>query len=100
MSERRIRNNKIRRQRQLRRHILISVLTLCLAIAFAFGISSFQANAKASSETIEMKYYTSIIVSYGDSLWTIAEEYMGSHYDCAEDYIDEVIHMNSIASHF
>lgn len=96
MSERRIRNNKIRRQRELRRHLFISFFTFCMAITLAFGIFSIQTSAKDTSETIEIKYYTSITVSEGDSLWSIASKYMGTHYDSANDYIKEVVNMNSL----
>lgn len=98
MSERRIRNNKRRRERELRRHILLSVLTLCITVAFVFCISSINTDAKDSSETIEIKYYTSMTVSAGDTLWTIAAEHMGEsgHYASASEYITEVMRMNGL----
>lgn len=96
MSERRIRNNKYRRQQELRRHIFISLFTLSAAILLALGIFSIQTNAKDASEVIEIKYYTSIVVTSGDTLWTIASAHMGSHYESESDYIKEVIHMNSL----
>ncbi len=96
MSERRIRNNKIRRQRELKRHMFISFFTLCIAFTLAFGIFSIKTSAKETSETIEIKYYTSITVAEGDSLWSIAREYMGTHYASAHDYIKEVVNMNSL----
>lgn len=98
MSERRIRNNKRRRERELRRHIFLSVLTLCIAVAFAFCISSIDTAAKDSSETIEIKYYTSITVSNGDTLWAIAAEHMGEgeHYATVSEYIAEVMRMNNL----
>ncbi len=97
MSERRIRNNRIRRQRELRRHLLISIFTLCIAIGFAFSIFSIQTNAAdSSSEAIEIKYYTSITVSSNDTLWSISVEHMDEHYDSVSDYMNEVININSL----
>jgi len=96
MSERRIRMNKYRRQRELRRHIFISILTLCTAVILVSGIFSIQTDAKDASEAFEVKYYTSIMIENGDTLWTIASEYMGEHYESEEDYIKEVIHMNAL----
>ncbi len=98
MSERRIRNNKRRRQRELRRHLLISFFSLCFALVFAFSISTINTKAQDSSEAVEIKYYTSITVSSGDSLWTIAAEHMGNHYDSAVEYIEEVMNMNGLSS--
>lgn len=96
MSERRIRKNKYRRQKELKRHLLISVFVLCIAIILAFNIFSIQTNAKDASEVIEIKYYTSIVVTSGDTLWTIASEYMGGHYKSEAEYIEEVMHMNTL----
>ena len=96
MSERRIRNNKIRRQREMKRHMFISLFTLCIAFSLAFGIFSIKTSAKDTSEVIEIKYYTSITISDGDTLWSIASEYMGKHYDSANDYIEEVVAINSL----
>lgn len=96
MSERRIRNNRIRRQRELKRHLFISFFTLCLTITLALGIFSIQTSAKDSSEAIEIKYFTSIIVSDGDTLWSIATQYMGKQYDSANEYVREVMNMNSL----
>lgn len=99
MSERRIRNNKIRRQHELKTHLYLSFFTLCIAFALAFGIFSIQSNAKDTSKVPELKYYTSITVSEGDSLWSIAKEYMNPYYyTSASDYINEVITMNSLAN--
>lgn len=96
MSERRIIQNKYRRRRELRRHIMISILTLCTVIILAFSIFSIQTNAKDASEVPEIKYYTSIMIESGDTLWTIAAEYMGEHYESESDYIEEVMRMNAL----
>lgn len=96
MSERRIRRNKYRRRRELRRHIMISILTLCTVIILAFNIFSIKTNAKVASEVPEIKYYTSIMVKSGDTLWTIAAEYMGEHYKSKSDYIEEVMRINAL----
>lgn len=98
MSERRIRNNKIRRQRELRRHLLISIFTLCMTVTLALGIFSIQTSAKDSSEAIEIKYYTSITVSDGDTLWSLASEYKGNHYESSSAYIEEVMNINALTN--
>lgn len=97
MSERRIRNNRLRRQRQLRRHILIGTVTMVLTVILSstFGGFLLKANAKKDEETY-FKYYTSIEVKYGDTLWSIATEHMTPQYESVEDYVYEVMEMNHL----
>lgn len=92
----RIRNNKYRRQRELKKHFLISVCMICLTIFLTFTIFSIRTDAKDASETMEIKYYTSIAVTSGDTLWTIASEHKGIYYDSETDYIEEVMHINAL----
>ena len=42
------------------------------------------------------KYYTSIQIDSGMSLWEIAEEYMTEEYDSQEEYIREVKNINHL----
>lgn len=92
----RIRKNKIRRKREIRRNLLLSFFTLCLAVTLAFSLTGFLSNAKSNEETVFYKYYTSIQVESGATLFSIAEEYRGEHYDSADAYIEEVMRMNSL----
>lgn len=96
-SERRILKNRVRRQREMKKNFLILVMTVCLIVTCSFSLNGFRSNAKDDSTETSYKYYKSIIVSGGDTLWTIAEEYMDEeHYDSINDYIQEVKSMNSL----
>ena len=75
-SERRIRNNRIRRRQEMRRNFLLLVMTFCLIITASIAVSSFRSNAKNAPSQETSKYYKSIVVSDSDTLWSIAEEYM------------------------
>ena len=98
-SERRIRNNRIRRQKEMRKNFLMTVMTLCLVFTFSFSISSFLSNAKAESSPVAYKYYKSITISNGETLWSIAKENMDDvHYASINDYIKEVKQVNSLKS--
>ena len=100
-SERRIRNNRLRRQKELRKNFLLTIMTICFAITFSFSVNSFLSNAKDMSEKISYKYYKSITISNGDSLWSIAQEYIDDeHYDSVKDYINEVKQLNSLKSDY
>lgn len=72
------------------------VILLALVLFFAAG-SAVSGNrsvvdAKGSSE----KRFKSIQVQKGDSLWSIAQEYMSEEYRSVGDYIEEVCETNHI----
>lgn len=98
-SERRIKNNRIRRQKEMRKNFLLVVMTVCLVITFSISMNGFLSNAKDDSIEASYKYYKSITIENGDTLWSIAEEYMDAeHYDSVNDYIKEVKQMNTLAN--
>ena len=70
-SERRIRNNRIRRQRQLRRNILMLCFTLVLIVTLSIGGFALGAKAQDKEDVILYKYYTNVEVQYGDTLESI-----------------------------
>lgn len=94
-SERRIMNNKIRRNRERRKNILLVVLTICLVITLSFTVNGFLSNAKTDSSDVEIKYYKSIMVESGDTLWSIANEYMGATAE-TEAFINEIKRLNGL----
>lgn len=97
-SEQRIYRNRVRRQREMRRHITMLILSLCFIIICAVSVSSIQSCAQDDSAHISCKYYTSIAVGVDDTLWSIAERYMDEeHFDTIDDYITEVKEINSLA---
>ncbi len=98
-SERRIRNNKIRRAKEMRKNFILTIMTFCLVITFSLGMNSFLSSAKDSSEPACYKYYKSITIANNDTLWSIAQEYMDDeHYDSINDYIKEVKQINVLSS--
>ena len=62
-----------------------------LAVVTIFAYSSF-ALAHDTSE----KYYESVLVEEGDTLWSLAGEYSDFHYDSYEEYIREVRTINHL----
>lgn len=97
ISERRIRNNKARRRRQLRHHILLLMTTLLLTTCFSFCFFSFKTKAQTETEQIAYKYYKSIVVESGDTIWDYAKEYAHKdYYESYESYIKEVIRINKM----
>ncbi len=67
--------------------------------AFVIGFLVFQTSNIANAGTqnsIRHKYYTSVEIKQGNSLWKIAEEYMSEEYDSIDDYIKEVKQINHL----
>lgn len=96
-SERRIQDNRIRRQRELRKNFLLTVTSICLVAIFSISLNSFMSNAKTDETKSYHKYYKSVMIERNDTLWSIAQDYMDdTHYDSADDYIREVKQMNSL----
>lgn len=98
MSDRELRSyRRFLRQRQERRHrILVSVLgllaALCIALMGTMLVNSVKTNASDG-----FKYYTSITVENGDTLWNLADQYIDyTHYKSRSSYISEVRHINHL----
>ena len=95
--ERRIRNNKLRRQRQLRRNLFLGLGTIIFIFTLSFGNFVITSEAQSKEEVVLYKYYTNIEVSYGETLWDIADTYFcEERYDSYNDYINEVIYLNKL----
>lgn len=96
-SERRIWNNRIRRQKQLRRNKRLAFFTACLIITVSFTAGGFRANAESDGKAPMLKYYKSVLIDSGDTLWSIAAENKTSGMD-TEDVVEEIKKMNGLRS--
>lgn len=95
-SELRIRRNRARRKRELRRRMAAGILLFVLTASSSLLFFSFRAKAQSSDEAM-YKYYKSTVVKSGDTLWDFAEEYGESkYYDSKQDYVREVMLMNGL----
>lgn len=86
----RIRNNRV--------PIMSRMAAMALIIIAAVGIIASCAvyNASAKEQRPLRKYYTSIEVASGQSLWSIAGEYMTEEYADREEYVEEVARLNHL----
>ena len=97
MSERELR--KYVRVLRLRRERRKKCLTLAAAAFAAFCmvlVCTVSYNSINSSANDGFKYYTSVTVEAGESLWDIADSYMDGHYDSRDNYIAEVCSINHL----
>lgn len=74
----------------------ISIVTLIMAFALITVLSTSGPDDKASASTTKQKYYTSIYIEDGDSLWSIAERYAAPESGSYNDFIDEVKQINDL----
>ena len=99
ISERRIRNNRRMRQLQLRRHMIMSLLTVFLVLGCSGLFFGFKSKAQSSDEHIPCKYYKSVMVRSGDTMWDYADLYADREfYDSYDSYIKEVMNMNGLSN--
>lgn len=88
---------KIRRQREIRRKCFMGIMAFVIVIGLAVSYTTIISDASTELGDISFKYYTSVEVNYGDSLWSIAEQYMsGEHYKNQKEYIAEVVSINHL----
>lgn len=87
---------KLARQIQIRNQLLILLLSALLILSVSFLFVGFSSEANNQKDT-HYKYFKSIEVQKGDSLWSIANEHMDEHYPSAAAYIKEVKAMNSLS---
>lgn len=78
------------------------VIIAAALILFVWYFAGFRSISEVEAKdytTSQQKYYTSVEVKEGDTLWGIAEEYMTEEYKDRDTYIDEVCKMNHITGH-
>lgn len=91
--------NRRRRQLQVRRNIFILILSIAAAVVFSAFLVSISTQASELDHAAEYKYYKSIEVTKGDTLWSIAKENMDKdHYKNVSEYVNEVKTMNAMKS--
>ena len=74
---------------------IVVVLLLSLGLLFTTSINTF-ASSKADVASY-YKYYTSIRVEAGDTLWDIADEYIDNFDISKTEYINEICQINGIS---
>lgn len=74
----------------------VIVAVICILIgSVLFGAM----RAKAASAVSYYKYYTSIQVQKGDTLWKIADTYRADEYVDRNAYIEEICSINHVTEH-
>lgn len=97
-----------------KRRSMKHILTGAMMFIFVFGFivfyntsyaqdiqnqSAVQSDVHADDHTAHMtKYYKTVEITSGDTLWDIAETYMDDNYNSVKDYVQELKEMNHLTS--
>lgn len=92
-------NYSRRRAVVLKRRVLISIMTLALLIMGVLIGSNLLDSSRSEAENSKeiYKYYTSIQVESGDTLWSIADKYVTSEYSDRNAYMKELVALNNLS---
>ena len=97
-SEVRIRNNKIKRQKIVRRQYLTLsfIISIILFVTIFWG-STLMSDAQSDEFVPQYKYYKTITVHTGDTLSSIAHDNFNSEkYNNIDEYLNEIMSINNI----
>lgn len=94
--ERIIRNNRRRRNLELRRNFILMILTVVVFIAFAIMFFSTKSVASSTSDTVYYKHYKSIQISSGDTLYDLSLKFVNAECNDSASFISEVRYINNM----
>lgn len=76
---------------------VLVLLAICMLFLGVYIGSRRVAQVEAKgTETNRDKFYTTILVEEGDTLWAIADEYMTEEYESRDSFMEEVRKMNHL----
>lgn len=89
--------SKRRRQVDLHR-LFLAVMAAVIVAGFSMFAGTGFVDAHDTNEVVMCKYYKSIEITSGETLWSIAKENMTEEYTSVYEYIEEVMEMNNLES--
>ena len=81
---------------RIKRKCFAGFFVALFVLISAILLTGFSMSAEESSDSSRNKYFTSISVEEGDSLWTIATEYRTEEYNGIDKYIKELKSINNL----
>ena len=93
-SERRSINSRRRRKKQIRQRLLISAFVVSLFVILVFFLMSTK--SLADNKEPLYKYYKSIQIQPGDTLYDLSAEYVNPEMNDTESFIAEVTYINNL----
>ena len=92
--ELKIKRNRIRRKRQLRRNFILFVFSIIMVLTLSITFFGIKANAESKNKEHVYKYFKSVTVNNNDTLWDYAMNF--SNDDNYQAYVDEVVIINHL----
>ncbi|MFP3155477.1 LysM peptidoglycan-binding domain-containing protein [Lachnospiraceae bacterium ZAX-1] len=85
-------------QRSIFKKLILCLLALCLILVLSLWESELSTlgESKTLHEPV-YKYYTSIEIKRGDTLWSLAKTYISEEYSSIQEYINEIKSLNNIS---
>lgn len=80
----------------MKKGLLVIVIVLIMLASSFFGLDLMNVRAEEAGAAVYQKYYTSIEIQSGDSLWTIAERYKDNSGKTTEEFVRELKAMNAL----
>ena len=88
-----------KRQQQVKRNIMTLIISALAIISLSILLISFSTEANDMEHQPSYKYFKSVEVAKGDTLWSIANDNIDyEHYKNTYEYVSEVKKMNSLTS--
>lgn len=84
------------RKRGLLFAVMITLVILGIFLIFGTGGKKGTLNSSVEADTVQQKYYTSVEIHPGDTLWSLAENYGRRYHDYSE-FIEEVRSINQLS---
>ncbi len=89
---------KRQRQKEIRRSFILTGIAVVLVLSFTLSYHALLSQANTELEETSYKYFTSVRIEPGETLWALADRYADrAHYATQAQYIDEVMRMNHLA---
>ena len=79
--------------------MLLLAITLIITVGSIVYGTIFSSAKDPATDIPQYKYYKSIVIEQGDSLWSIANEYCeDQHYKNTKEYVEELKEINNLNS--
>lgn len=79
--------------------LFVSITVVAVLLGIVLGNNVINASHSSAYSEIQKEIcYTSVAIKEGDTLWSIAQEYMCSEYDDVNDYIKDIKQINNLHS--